>query len=1010
MPIGLSTPGEPITNSIRSSPSILEYTKVHNERNPASFRIFSDNDEIVNPFPNVQRAFMASLLLLVVVATGWGQHVPLKVYGRVQGLRDLNANCMLQDHAGYLWLGTDNGLYRYDGKRFQQFSKKDGLADSNITALVQDEEGTLWIGTGAGLSVLRDGHFDTLSDSHIAAGLRRNSSLTPWKGGVVFISRQTLWFARYTPNPAIKKENWWSLTPFAPDYLSAGQARSVFRDKSGTLWIGCDMSICHLAGDHGENWIQAVGIPEDHWSRIIQTKDGGLWVRGTKHIFYLARGSQKFENRTGAIGARIFRDEGASIVQDAAGRLLVAVKGGMVSWRNGSWHDVNTFDHQNRAKLYPLLLDNEGNLWLGKPGHGLLRALGYGQWESWTEEEGISQELVFGVLRDQRNRLWVAAQDGLFMSPPPHARFERVAQNLPTAVRMSTLLEATDGSIWALSRTGVVFRIDPLTLQVQDIAIGTDNSIATLTEAPDGNIWVATGEGVVILRKSESGFSMEKMTDPASPRDEVAQFAHDSNGDLFAITQNALYRYSQDRWSSIVLPPDLKKADLDSIAIGQDHAVWVGGEEFAARLELHGNIANAAQQFSRQELTTSLIDFIGTDHVGGIWIGGNEAVAHYNGNIWRSYTTDDGLLWDDTDRHAFFADQDGSIWIGTSDGISHFQQPAVSQQPAPLPLPIVEASVGKQPVDLGGTSAFRWNDSTLTATFSALTYVHESSIAFQYRLVGLENTWTLSRDGIARYVNLPAGSYVLEVYSADEELHRTSEVRSIPFVVLAPWWRRWPSEVAIIVLSTGLLLFLVRFQVKYLLRRKLLEEQATKDGLTKLWNRNMGMELLRLELLRAQRNSHSVVIAMLDIDHFKQVNDTYGHLTGDVVLREIAFRLQSMVRAHDTVARYGGEEFLMVLSDINESSAVERIHEIQDSMRNTPVRCGHKSIRITCSVGVLFISTVTIDAPESFLYRADQLLYKAKNSGRNRIEFAHIGPETNPRNTDLNNIPRRSGT
>lgn len=921
--------------------------------------------------------------------------MPLKVYGQPQGLQDLNANCMLQDHNGYLWVGTEDGLYRYDGKHFQQFTKKDGLADSNVTTLIQDADDTIWIGTGAGLSILRHGHFDTLPDSRINGGLRVNSSIALWKNGVVFVSRQTLWYARNNETTSGTDRAKWSLSPIAREHIGIGKARSVFRDRSGRLWIGCDDGICQISGAEQSTWSQLSGVPKDRWVRFFQAKDGGLWARGIHHIVYLPPGSNKFEDRTASVGSRLFMNASSSMLEDPSGRLLIAAQGGMLQWNANHWEEVKTFDRQNRKKLSPLLLDNEGNFWLKEAGHGILRALGYNHWQSWTEEEGITEGLVFGVLRDRQNRLWVAAQDGLFMSSPPYTEFRQIAPELRAGKRLVAVTEASDGSIWAASESGVILRVNPVTLHVRVIPVGADLSLQDLTEGPDGDLWIATTTGLTLLKKSGAGITTETVTDRAAPHEEILQFAHDTNGDLLSLTYNKLYRYSEHQWSSITLPPDLTKLDLDTIAVANDHDIWLGGEDAVVRIECQGNAIKDIRIFSSPEVSTHLVSFVGADPQGGVWVGGDHAVAHYNGSNWRAYTTEDGLIWNDTDRHAFFADKDGGIWIGTTDGISHFQPSFDSQIKNSLPAPVLEASLGTKAVNPVGFSIFPWNNRSLTATFSALTYTHEPAISFVYRLAGLEDTWVTNTDGQIRYSSLPAGSYVLEAYTIDDELHLASPITSLPFVIRAPWWRQWPAETAAVLLASGLLFLLVRCWVRYLLQRKLLEEQATRDGLTKLWNRTTGMEILRREMSRAQRSRAPMLLAMLDIDYFKHINDSYGHLAGDVVIREIASRLQFCVREHDSVARYGGEEFMLIMSGISEDSAIQRISEIHKIIGRTPLIFGDNAIHVTCSIGALYTTVTPKDRPDILLNQADQLLYAAKRSGRNRIEFSRLLPETN---------------
>ena len=129
--------------------------------------------------------------------------------------------------------------------------------------------------------------------------------------------------------------------------------------------------------------------------------------------------------------------------------------------------------------------------------------------------------------------------------------------------------------------------------------------------------------------------------------------------------------------------------------------------------------------------------------------------------------------------------------------------------------------------------------------------------------------------------------------------------------------------------------------------------QATHDGLTALWNRGMIVDLLGRELARSIRENFSTAILMCDLDRFKSVNDTYGHLVGDDVLRETAKRLLASVRSYDFVGRYGGEEFLVVLNNCNPAYAFARADEIRKAIAQKPVMSSCGPIPITMSLGLL---------------------------------------------------------
>jgi two-component system cell cycle response regulator len=164
--------------------------------------------------------------------------------------------------------------------------------------------------------------------------------------------------------------------------------------------------------------------------------------------------------------------------------------------------------------------------------------------------------------------------------------------------------------------------------------------------------------------------------------------------------------------------------------------------------------------------------------------------------------------------------------------------------------------------------------------------------------------------------------------------------------------------------------------------------QATHDTLTTLWNRGVIVDLLGRELARSRRERVSTSILMCDLDHFKSVNDNYGHLAGDDILKETAKRLLASVRSYDFVGRYGGEEFLVVLNDCNPAYAFARAEEIRKGIAQRPMPSSSGPVSITMSLGLLLSQEWGSRPIEDLLQEADAALYAAKAAGRNCVKVA----------------------
>ncbi len=165
--------------------------------------------------------------------------------------------------------------------------------------------------------------------------------------------------------------------------------------------------------------------------------------------------------------------------------------------------------------------------------------------------------------------------------------------------------------------------------------------------------------------------------------------------------------------------------------------------------------------------------------------------------------------------------------------------------------------------------------------------------------------------------------------------------------------------------------------------------QATHDSLTGIWNRGSILDTLNRELERAARSNDAVGILLVDVDHFKKINDTHGHLIGDDVLREVAHRIRNAVRVYDSVGRYGGEELLIVLPGCSRDRLQEGAERIRSAIGSTPILLSGSRIAVTVSIGAT-VTTGGLTSDMEMLAAADSALYRAKENGRDQTALSGL--------------------
>lgn len=179
---------------------------------------------------------------------------------------------------------------------------------------------------------------------------------------------------------------------------------------------------------------------------------------------------------------------------------------------------------------------------------------------------------------------------------------------------------------------------------------------------------------------------------------------------------------------------------------------------------------------------------------------------------------------------------------------------------------------------------------------------------------------------------------------------------------------------------------LVDLQSQLLKAREDLRDQATRDSLTRLWNRSSILSELGRELARSKREVRPLGVVIVDLDHFKQINDTYGHLSGDAVLREAARRMQNSIRQYDSIGRYGGEEFLILFPGCSPADSFAQADRLRKQLALADMPVNDSTVRVTASFGVAAALPEEDWTEEKLIRTADEALYLAKKAGRNRVE------------------------
>jgi diguanylate cyclase (GGDEF)-like protein len=489
----------------------------------------------------------------------------------------------------------------------------------------------------------------------------------------------------------------------------------------------------------------------------------------------------------------------------------------------------------------------------------------------------------------------------------------------------------------------------------------------------------------------------------------VFAITFDSAGELWMLTDKILFHQDrQQQWHAVLQTDPQGGYQTRSMAFAPDGTLWLGSFiDGVTRLHLAQGVVLGRDTFPSRHLASQEVEMMHRDMAGRIWIGTDRGLDVTDGRNWRHLDDQDGLAADDMNEEASFTDNDGTSWFGASGGLSHIIDTRGLFRPVRLHPVVTGISVGSRDLpplrDPRETLHLQWSGDPLVFAFSSLDFKFERSTRFRYRLRGVDRGWVETAAHEVRYPSLPPGRLVFELVAIDPLHALQSDPVRLTIKVRAPWWRTWPIYLAGILILLGALALLSRLRVRYLLVRQrqlealvaertheieqarlILLRQATFDDLTGMMNRSAILERLQSAMGDCVPGVMPLGIALLDLDHFKKVNDMFGHLGGDAVLAEVGRRLLANTREGDLAGRYGGEELLLVLPGLKHD-AHDRIEALRAVVFAEPFLFEGTTIRMTCSMGVTWMRVE--DDITSMIRRADAALYRAKHEGRDRVVF-----------------------
>ncbi|HEY0956337.1 MAG TPA: two-component regulator propeller domain-containing protein [Roseateles sp.] len=946
------------------------------------------------------------------------------------GIVDGIVAALAQDERGLIWVGTSVGLVRYDGYQTRSYPMAEadrpaGRANRFLRALLADRGDVLWVGSASeGLA-----RFDSQAErwTFLQHDPAQPHSISP--GSVQRLARAhdgRIWVGLLSGLDRLDP----STGRF--EHFRAGSASglpddrigALLVDRDGDLWVGTWKGLARLRA--GGQRFEAI---EGGWpvNALAQGSDGRIWV-GTRdgRLLLLDRDGklppQPLEAGEGARPSPVL-----SLLSASDGEVWVGRVTG-VELRTTDGRLLQLLKRNQRrpwtlggTDFHALLRDRAGTLWVGGYGGGLQRhdPENRALWVRRQDDDPTSPLAdtdVRSVLQLRSGEVWLGTLErGIAVLDPQLRLTGAIRPDTRFSGLVAALAQVDDGSVWAGTESGQLFLFDAQRRLREVIPTGQAR-VRRLLVGRDGTLWVGTADGLHRLTPSAAELGRLPLAGGKRLGGNVNALAETADGQLWVGAEAGLFRLTDG-----ALHPagaGLPTEGVLGLLASADGTLWVDTSTGLFRRAPGADFERVAMQRGPQDRSfgANLL----ADAQGRIWThrGMYDPATQLYTEFGRIDGVDIGTGW----FRAYGQLADGRMLFGGSTGLlvaepRHFKRWGF--QP-PVVATDLRIDGRRQPLGLLREGL------TLTAQqrafsieFAALDFSAPAQNQYRYRLQGYDDDWiaTGAELRVASYANLAPGRYTLQVQGSNRLGDWTNQPLQIEVEVRPAWWQTWWARALGALLAVLGIYGLVQWRTRALERRQAalehrvqqrtaelealseaLKESSLSDPLTGLHNRryltqhidaDIAVALRRHAAGSAPSDNGDLVFMLVDVDHFKQVNDRHGHSAGDAVLVQMRERLREVCRDSDHVVRWGGEEFLVVARDGSREHAADLAERMRRAVGGRPFELpdGQRLTR-SCSIGFACFP-LSAAQPQALDWStvidvADGALYEAKRSGRDR--------------------------
>ena len=734
---------------------------------------------------------IAVLLLLagIVRLPLLGQRYTFRVYSGDDGLNNLAVHSVVQDQAGFIWAGTQNGLFRFDGRRFSEFGEAEGVPLDDIRWLQKLPDGGLLVASLTRLCRFEEGRCTAIPIPGVKA-MRGTQSIALDRSVRLYVATD-----RGLARAPLAR----GTAPWSFEWLQQrSDLWSVFIDRRQRVWVGCGNTICQWDGHQLvpfpiENRGGRALAADDRWLAFAEDREGRIWARGEGNLASLEVTGTAFHDQSAMVSK--LEVTSPSLYFDRQDRLVLPLADGVAVCKGPVCQTIGSKNGLDGSEISMAFEDREGSLWLALLGGGLARWVGRDEWAGFTPDQGLTGPVVWRIARMSPQTVFVGSQTGLYRGSLREGAWtwQTVPAVGPNSVQ-GLLFEGPD-TLWVVASGLGLVRYRPSRDQVEPF--GLRHGLSTLGGSQPlrderGTLWLPQDHKLYRLEAGMAHFVEEVL--PARAGTKVYLVRQAADRSLWLTTSSGLFHRTNSGWVRFGEKDGLLVEDVFGLAPAANGDVWFGylTGKGVTRLRLTGGRVEMRHFGRKDGLRSDLSYALAFDAQGSLWNSTDRGVDLYDGQRWQHFGRRDGLVWEDGNGDALLAEPDGSVWVGTSAGLAYYTPGAERPKLPPPAVVFTEVSSGNRKFALEQPIIVPPGAEPLRILFSSLTYQRANEIRYRYRFGNREEQWHELTDNRLELARLAAGPYRLEVEAGNGLGEWSVEPATIGFTVAPAWYESPP--------------------------------------------------------------------------------------------------------------------------------------------------------------------------------------------------------------------------